>query len=306
TEGDGQPSFNGLGDDNSGTDDEDGITIGSFTPGQHGAFLGTVSNVTAGSPAFVSAWIDWNGDGDFNDDFEQVLNNLQFNSDGSFGTGFDVPADAVPGPTFARFRISTQVDLGFDGPAPDGEVEDYATNIVACVEPPQGLVAWYRGDGNAYDSAGTNNGATQNGAGFDAGEVGRAFGLNEYHYPAENPVVVHHGTDQFVLVGDPIPAPLQIQNEITLSAWVYASALPGGDGLGLIVGSQYDGTRSGASIFLDARTSFDGVTAPAGHIHFQIGDGDWHAANTQTAIPLGEWVYVVATRKANEDAKIYF
>jgi len=57
---------------------------------------------------------------------------------------------------------------------------------------------------------------------------------------------------------------------------------------------------------LDGRTSPDGQTAPAGHIHFQIGDGSWHTTNVNAQVPLNQWVHIAATRKANEDAKVYY
>ncbi|MGD0613948.1 MAG: LamG-like jellyroll fold domain-containing protein [Verrucomicrobiota bacterium] len=41
-----------------------------------------------------------------------------------------------------------------------------------------GLVAWWKADGNALDSAGTNNGTLLEGAGFAAGRIGQAFSFN--------------------------------------------------------------------------------------------------------------------------------
>src|SRR5262249_22714438 len=104
-------------------------------------------------------------------------------------------------------------------------------------------------------------------------------------------------------------ASLQIQNEITLSAWIYVTEYPSGDptlGLGLVVGSQYDAATAGATIFLDGRTNPDGQTGPPGHIHFQIGDGSLHTTNVNAQVPLNEWVHIAATRRANEDAKVYY
>ena len=43
---------------------------------------------------------------------------------------FGVPGSALAGSTFARFRFSTGGGLSFNGPAADGEVEDYAVTIV--------------------------------------------------------------------------------------------------------------------------------------------------------------------------------
>ena len=41
-----------------------------------------------------------------------------------------------------------------------------------------GLVAWWKADGNALDSAGTNNGTLLEGAGYAAGRIGQAFSFN--------------------------------------------------------------------------------------------------------------------------------
>ena len=42
---------------------------------------------------------------------------------------FNVPANALTGPAYARFRFSTASGLSYDGLAPDGEVEDYKLEI---------------------------------------------------------------------------------------------------------------------------------------------------------------------------------
>ena len=47
-----------------------------------------------------------------------------------------------------------------------------------CATPPAGLVGWWRGEGAASDSAGTNNGVLEGGVAFAAGEVGQAFSFN--------------------------------------------------------------------------------------------------------------------------------
>ena len=47
-----------------------------------------------------------------------------------------------------------------------------------CVSPPVGLVAWWPGEGNANDIAGTNNGVLEGGVAFGAGEVGHAFSFD--------------------------------------------------------------------------------------------------------------------------------
>src|ERR1022692_2361686 len=47
-----------------------------------------------------------------------------------------------------------------------------------CVTPPAGLVSWWRGETNALDWAGTNNGILEGNVGFAPGEVGQGFALN--------------------------------------------------------------------------------------------------------------------------------
>ena len=48
----------------------------------------------------------------------------------------------------------------------------------SCDPPPGGLVSWWRAEGNAADSQGTNNGVLQGGASFASGKVGQAFSLD--------------------------------------------------------------------------------------------------------------------------------
>lgn len=160
-----------------------------------------------------------------------------------------------------------------------------------CTAAPVGLVGWWTGDGNSFDIRGGNNATLVNGISYAGGIGGGSFYLD--------------GANSYALIGNSVPSILQIQNEITLDAWIYLTEYPG-DTLGLIIGSQYDITASGATIFIDGRTNPDGQPSPPGHIHFQIGDGSWHTTNTQTQVPLNQWVHIAATRKASEDAKIYY
>ncbi|HOY30862.1 MAG TPA: CehA/McbA family metallohydrolase [Bacteroidales bacterium] len=159
-----------------------------------------------------------------------------------------------------------------------------------------GLVAFYPFNNNASD---------ESGHGID----GTVFGADPVadRYLNVNSAFSFDGYGDYIYFADTVPALLQIQNEITLSAWIYVTSYPSYGDLGLIVGSQHDGYGgSGASLFLDGRTNPDGQTAQPGHIHFQIGDGSWHVSNAKTPVPLNQWVHIVATRKANEDARIYY
>jgi uncharacterized repeat protein (TIGR01451 family) len=110
-------------------DDEDGVTFtGPFVPGGTAAFT-----VSAGGPSscVLNAWVDWNRDGIFgNSAGEQIATNVTIPTGPPTVLSPAVPAGAVPGLTYARFRCSTATGLGPTGPAPDGEVEDYLVGVV--------------------------------------------------------------------------------------------------------------------------------------------------------------------------------
>ncbi|MGA1235492.1 MAG: GEVED domain-containing protein [Limisphaerales bacterium] len=125
-EGDGVPEALALGDDLANLDDEDGVTFTSpLVPG-----AGAAVRVEASSTGFLYAWVDFNANGSWADEGEQIFGGVLL-SGGLNDLAFNVPADAVQGRTFARFRYTVQGRaLGYTGAAPDGEVEDYAVEIV--------------------------------------------------------------------------------------------------------------------------------------------------------------------------------
>ncbi len=124
TEADGTPSTDALGDGA----DEDGVTFAE--PLTRGTVASVVVNaLSLLSAESISAWIDFNRDGRFNDPEERVLTDVPGAASQVYR--IPIPANAVLGGTFARFRISAQTGLGPLGEAPDGEVEDYAVEITA-------------------------------------------------------------------------------------------------------------------------------------------------------------------------------
>jgi uncharacterized repeat protein (TIGR01451 family) len=123
-EADGQPTAGANGDDNTGIDDENGVGMPTLYAGYQ-ALIGLSSNQTA----FLNAWIDYNRDGDWNDAGEQIATNAQLIG-GAAVLPINVPANAVAGPSYARFRYSSQQGLTPVGLASNGEVEDYVVSIV--------------------------------------------------------------------------------------------------------------------------------------------------------------------------------
>jgi len=179
------------------------------------------------------------------------------------------------------------------------------TGTPACVAQLSSLQGLWSGNDSPNDSSANGyNGTLENGVTYGLGEVGDAFNL------AGN----NGTTDEYVLIGQPVPANLQIQNAITLSAWIYPTQVPsgnysnGGGPLGLIIGSQHDGNTAGATIFFDGNTNNQGIAGvPPGHIQFQIGDGSsFHEYDTTTQLPLNQWTLITATRTANNAANIYY
>ena len=127
-ESDGRPDPNALADDTDGNDDEEGVRIPPLVQGE----LAMITLDVSGGGGIVQAWIDFNGDSTWQPT-EQVFNS--YLPDGTHTIPVFVPPDAVVGQSFARFRISSRGGLGPEGPAPDGEVEDYDVSIRAA--PPQ-------------------------------------------------------------------------------------------------------------------------------------------------------------------------
>lgn len=123
-------SPNANGDDTNNTDDEDGVSLTPLLPiGQTTVVPVSVQN----AGGFLSAWFDWNVDGDFNDAGEQMVT-AQAVAVGTVNLNIVVPIGAVIGPTFARFRVCTN-NTALDncntpvGTVQSGEVEDYQFQV---------------------------------------------------------------------------------------------------------------------------------------------------------------------------------
>jgi uncharacterized repeat protein (TIGR01451 family) len=127
TEANGAPSAGANGDDTTGSDDENGVTFGSLIPGEGGS----VTITTGATGGFVNLWIDFTGDGDWNDPGEHVVTEQLLGGNASAGLTFAVPIGTTPGNAPSRARISSQAGLGVSGLAADGEIEDHLAPILA-------------------------------------------------------------------------------------------------------------------------------------------------------------------------------
>jgi uncharacterized repeat protein (TIGR01451 family) len=110
-------------------DDEDGVAFtGPFVPGNTATFTVTAGGATA---CTLNAWVDWNHSGVFGDSAgEQIATNVNVPTGSPTVLSPAVPAGAIPGLTYARFRCSTTAGLSPTGFAKDGEVEDYVLGVI--------------------------------------------------------------------------------------------------------------------------------------------------------------------------------
>ena len=136
-EADGQPGPGADGDDHHELDDEDGIAfVTPLLPGRTASVEVDLRYAPVGGR--VSAWIDFNRNGDFADAGEHILQDVAVTAGSIQTLSFSVPRAVVPGLSYARFRISTAGGLSYDGAAADGEVEDWAV-LLAWQNPVQPL-----------------------------------------------------------------------------------------------------------------------------------------------------------------------
>jgi uncharacterized repeat protein (TIGR01451 family) len=122
---DGQPTAAASGDDESDSDDEDGVVF----PSSLGVGLDAAVEVTASADGLLNAWIDFNADGDWLDPGEQVFADEPVLA-GTKTLTLSVPATAAVGTTCARFRVDSVGGLSPTGLATDGEVEDLQVVIL--------------------------------------------------------------------------------------------------------------------------------------------------------------------------------
>ena len=137
TEADGQPEASAKADDFTGfpPDDEDGVEP---TPGVNWTqgFGGTASlDVYPNGEGCVSAWVDWDTNGNFTDGFDQIIANAKISGDGLTAVSFNsfiVPVNPANKSLFIRVRFypldadnsctSAKLPTGI---ANGGEIEDH-------------------------------------------------------------------------------------------------------------------------------------------------------------------------------------
>jgi outer membrane protein OmpA-like peptidoglycan-associated protein len=130
-ESDASPNATATGDDTSATDDEEGIS--TFVLTSAGASGGMV-DVKVGEGGSLSAWVDFNANGNWTDTDEQILSKLALTTGFNGTQSFTVPTGAaLAGDFITRWRICDNSPVDEcnvpTGPANDGEVEDHLFSI---------------------------------------------------------------------------------------------------------------------------------------------------------------------------------
>lgn len=122
---DGIPSIGANGDDADGTDDENGISFLSPIVLNQSADIEVYSSASG----YIFGWIDFTGDGDWDDMGEELFPGGAPLVPGFNNLSFPAPAVGMPGLTYGRFRVTSVTPMTYDGLAPDGEVEDFPINV---------------------------------------------------------------------------------------------------------------------------------------------------------------------------------
>lgn len=139
-----------------------------------------------------------------------------------------------------------------------------------CVAPPNGLVGWWSGDGNANDLAAGNSGVLQNGAAFATGKVSQGFrfdGLNDF-------------------VSAPHSAALDLTGDLTIDAWINPT---------LIAGDQREIATKRSLDDNDVTYAF--FLKPTGALSFtsRNNGGSFIDADSIATIPLNQFTHVAVT-----------
>ncbi len=156
----------------------------------------------------------------------------------------------------------------------------------SCTPPPAGIVGWWKGEGNANDIGGTNNGSlSASGASYAAGEVGQGFRFD--------------GTNGYVQIPD---SDALKPTNVTVEAWVWLDPnRPAGQGNEQIVFKKntWNAWFEGYSL---SKSSIDnGNGTYTDHFHFVVSHtGNQVIINSQTIAQRGLWYHVAATYDGNQ------
>jgi len=168
-----------------------------------------------------------------------------------------------------------------------------SSNAVLTLKPalaPQGLVGWWRGEGNVQDTASTAAGYETNGAGYGPGEVGTGFSLD--------------GVDDRVIIPNAPALNFGSNQNFSVETWIQAQPTPGNNyGIAIIADkiSRSDANNAaGWQLYLEY-----------GHLGFQLIQGPISSENhwTSTGPDLQDGLFhhvaVTLDRTSSAGGKLY-
>jgi hypothetical protein len=190
----------------------------------------------------------------------------------------------ITGPDGSTFATLTGAQASFT-PPDDG---NYGVSLIvtdkaggtAVAPAPAGVISWWRGEGNAIDALGTNNGTLVGGVTFATGKVGQAFNFN--------------GTSQVQVHDAPS---LDLTGGVTVAAWVNPATLAFPNGLGAVL---VKGTASAQNYGLYVRA--DGGVRLA---YTTTGGQDFLLDLPFPVVPVGQWTYLAAVIDPNGFMGVY-
>jgi hypothetical protein len=191
--------------------------------------------------------------------------------------------DAIPYGVNGCGTTVTTDQRGVTRPQPsNGPCDIGALELEKCLDPPSGMVSWWRAENSADDGFGTNHGTLWNGATFAPGRVGQAFSLD--------------GVDDYVEV----PNVVDGWPQGTVMAWVrFDDPTPGPNGTYIFcasvnppLGGDSDGTNLGVHPFYGNDIRFGTYTS------------NWQWAASGVVPVPGRWYHLAATW-GNEGMRIY-
>ncbi|MAQ91866.1 MAG: hypothetical protein CMM03_18580, partial [Rhodopirellula sp.] len=100
------------------------VFVDNLVRGMDDVTMEVTASIGDNSSALLNAWIDFDGDGAFDSASEQIVTNLRL-TEGVNSIDIAIPLDAQIGATYARFRYGYESNIGPNGEAMAGEVEDY-------------------------------------------------------------------------------------------------------------------------------------------------------------------------------------
>jgi Tol biopolymer transport system component len=203
-------------------------------------------------------------------------------ADGNYS--FTVPANADYTVTVSKngivFNPASQTFANLQA----DKLADFQNGATLCIPSPSGLIAWYKGEYNVSDSAGSNNATLLNGATYALAKVGQGFSFD--------------GQNDYAEINNSSFNPAQF----SISTWVYIDpddAL-NQNSLNAIV-AKNPGTNNAGGFLLahDDRRLSDFPNETTNTLKFQVSrasnGGETSEVILTNAFPAAGWYYIVAT-----------